>query len=202
MLMNTTGAKTLAAVSSLELALLPTSMNSALEVSEDVPLLVVVVVVANLILDLMVASSFIPTSTTIAKTPTVTTTPDYLLLKPTAETLAANASKVPCLLPAVLVKLPSASSTLAVVLPLTEESLSASETLKLSALKQDPSLLKVIKAKSIAPIPTSSVRLLVLVSALVDAWVEVLALTVSANARLASRVEIALLEALSKEFVK
>jgi len=115
--MNSTGVKTLAAVSSLDLALPPSSTSSALAMSEDVPMLVPLVVPALVTLDLMVASSPTPTSTTIVKTPAVTTTLDYPLLKVTVEVPTVSASKVLYLLALPLLLKPlSVSSSLAVVL--------------------------------------------------------------------------------------
>jgi len=115
MLKNSTGVRDKDAASSLDLALLAASANSALALVEDAPTLVSVVVHAPATLDLMVASSSTPTSTTTVKAPVPRTPPDYPLLKATVEALAVDVSKV-LYLPALplLVLLLSASSSAAV----------------------------------------------------------------------------------------
>jgi len=114
-LKSTLSDKDKAAASLPLLALLPLSMISALPVTEVALILVVPVVLAKLMLELITASSSTPTLTTIATTPMVKTTLDFLPLKSTVEKLVASASKV---LWEALVLLLSASSSHAVELDL------------------------------------------------------------------------------------
>jgi len=113
MLMTSTGVKDKAAASSLEPALLANLANSAPLLEEDALTLVNLAVPAAVMLDLIVVSSLILTSTTIVITLLLQAPLDYLQLNPTAEASTADASKV------LWVALPapaSASSTPAVAL--------------------------------------------------------------------------------------
>jgi len=74
--------------------------------------------------------------------------------------------------------------------------------LKPSVPKKVPFPSKVTRVDSIAPTPRLSVKPPVLVSALEDAWVEVLVLMVFANVSLDLRVATVLLEMASKKLVK
>jgi len=77
MLTSSTSVKVKAAVSLLAAAVVPSSQNGALALPDLVPMLVVVVVHALLTPDLTAASGSILLPTTIARTPTVTTTLDF-----------------------------------------------------------------------------------------------------------------------------
>jgi hypothetical protein len=116
MLMNSISERDKAAISLLAPALHPVSLNGA-PVPLDLALtLVVVVVLALLIPDLMVASSSILPSATIAKIPMLIVMLDSPLFNPLVELLAPSASKVLSVLQAVPPKVLTASSIPAVVL--------------------------------------------------------------------------------------
>jgi len=115
--MNTFGVRDKAVLSSLDLALLTVSANSAPALVKDVPFPDVLLVHAPVILDLTAASSFTPTSVPIVKAPVLRTLLDYPLLNLTVEVPVVDVSKVlylPALL--LLVLLLSVSSSAAVVL--------------------------------------------------------------------------------------
>jgi len=118
MLILTGSAKAKDAISSPRPALQPTLSLaiSALDLPEDALTSEEEAVHAPLISDLMAASSFIPTLTTIAKTPMPRVMPDFPLFKLSAELPTASVSKVLCP-PAVEPPRPlSASSTTVLVL--------------------------------------------------------------------------------------
>jgi len=88
------------------------TMKDSLKAQVEVaPPLVVEVVHTKPILDLMVASSSIPTSTTTVTTLVLETMPDSLPFKPLVEARTASASVVLCLPLLVLVLLVSVSGT-------------------------------------------------------------------------------------------
>jgi len=114
MLIPTTGVKDKVAVSSLVLALLVSTVNSALVPPEDVLRLEEVVVLALLILDLITANGFIPLIVMIAKIPMPILMLDSQVSKPSEELLELNASRVPLTVNLPVLKPVSASNILAV----------------------------------------------------------------------------------------
>jgi len=138
-------------------------------------------------------SGFTPATAMIATMKMPTHMLDFPLSKASEEALVPSVSLVPSTLRALDLKLLSASSIPAAVpavalnLPLTSTVSPLSVKLRVS------NLLLVMLVPLIAPTPTNTVALLVERSALVVAWVEVLASTVSALATMVTRVRIVLL---------
>jgi len=114
MLIPTSLVKDKVAVSSLVLALLVSTVNSALVPPEDVLRLEEVVVLALLILDLITANGFIPLIVMIAKIPMPILMLDSQVSKPSEELLELNASRVPLTVNLPVLKPVSASNILAV----------------------------------------------------------------------------------------
>jgi len=118
---------------------------------------------------------------------------DFPLSKASEEALVPSVSLVPSTLRALDLKLLSASSIPAAV-PVVALNLPLTTTVSpLSVKLRVSNLLLVMLVLLIAPTPTNTVALLVERSALVVAWVEVLASTVSALATMVTRVRIVLL---------
>jgi len=171
-------------------ALQPSSQNSAPALLELALSLVVVVVPALLILDLTTASGFTPVIATIATMLMLTLMLDFPPFKASEEPLKLSASVVPSTPRVLDLKPLSASSTLAVA---QEAALNLPLMLELSQLfavlrEMSPFLVMLVSLTALIQLHTAI--LLVRRSALVDAWVEVLALMVFALATRAPRVKI------------
>jgi len=179
-------------VSLPDLAHLPATVNSAPDLLELVLTLVVVVVVVLLILDLTTASGSTPVTVTIVTTLMPILMLDSPVFNLSVDLLVPSVSLVP-LTPRVLDPKPvSVSSTLAVA----PEALLSSPLMSVARLspvpRKETSLFPDMVVSLTAPTPLSTVPPSVRRSALVDVWVEVLALTVFVLATRVPRVRIVL----------
>jgi len=166
----------------------PSSQNGALALLDLALTLVVVVAHALLTLDLMAASGSTLLPATIVKIPTPTTMLDFPTSRASVELLVPSASKALLVLPALPLRLLSASSTLAVAPEAALNSLftSAARVLFVRRLVRYLS----VGTRVLLPAPTlwPGAALLVRRHAPVTVWVEVLVTVVFASVTRATRV--------------
>jgi len=166
----------------------PSSQNGALALLDLALTLVVVVAHALLTLDLMAASGSTLLPATIVKTPTPTTTLDFPTSRASVELLVPSASKALLVLPALPLRLLSASSTLAVAPEAALNSLftSAARVLFVRRLVRCLSVGTRVLLPALTLWPGAA--LLVRRHAPVTVWVEVLVTVVFASVTRATRV--------------